>query len=724
MQPVPEPIIDAIEAIHLPSMPQVLLRFLRMTEDDRVSMEELARVVGQDPALSAHVLIAANSVALRRGRELKTIDQCLVALGTRLVRTIAACLAVQSVFARTVGDQSYDLAGFWSHSLRVAELSRTIAARLDRTDLEEAYLAGLLHDVGQLLMLGGMGGRYGALLAWSRDEEALLALERPELGTDHAAVGAWLIDQWRLSSFMADAVLFHHCQPGEISAADPLSQIVWAAHVVSGWQPRKQDEGRDEHQFEGNAIESMLALPAGSLSDIHRQSFDRVGQLAEMLGIAVGPEATPLPRSSLVPFESTRSPEHREAQDQIESAVRDMAIMEPLQHNLFATDSEAEVLQAIRESARILFGVSRLAFMLVREDKPVLSGAVAGGQPALLQRLEVPLDTQASLASAAAASDEPRSTFDAARPPAVSLVDVQIARALGSDGALYVPMKSRGRLVGVMAYGLSEVQFARCQKRLGWMASFAHLAATSIENRREINARERQIEADLASRFEQQARRVAHEAGNPLSIITNYLKIISERLPDSSGVRQELGILKEEIDRVALIVRQLGDLTLKSPALGQVDVNAVIEGMAALYRESLFASRGIALDLILDEAMPAIPGGRDQVKQILLNLWKNAAEAMSTGGRLVVSTAGNVRHAGRDHVEIRLVDNGPGLPPDVVGKIFQPLDPDRRPGHAGMGLSIVAGLVREFGGEITFQSRPGQGTTFAIQLPKSERSEQ
>lgn len=721
MQPVPEAIIDAIEAMRLPSMPQVLLRFLRMTEDDRASMEDLARIVGQDPALSAHVLIAANSAALRRGREMKTLDQCLVALGTRLVRTMAACLAIQNVFARTVGDQSYDLAGFWSHSLQVAELSRGIALRLDRADFEEAYLAGLLHDVGQLLLLGGMGGRYGALLAWSRDEEALLALERPELGTDHAAVGAWLVDQWRLSSFMADAVLFHHCRPGEISAADPLSQIVWSAHGVAVWE-REGKEGAED--FEATAIESLLGLPAGSLAEIRRQSLDRVSQLAAALGVEVTPGAATLPRSSQAPFENARSPEHRDAQERMDAAVRDMALMEPLQHKLFAVDSEAEVLQAVRESARILFGLGRMAFLLTAQGRPALTGANVGGQPALLQRLDVPLRAGHSLAATVALEGEPRATFGAERPAATSLVDVQIARALGSEGVLYVPMKNHDRLIGLMAYGLSEAQFARGQKRLGWMASFARLAAVSLENRRETLAREKRIEADLTSRFEQQARQVAHEAGNPLSIITNYLKIVSERLPDESGVRHELGILKEEIDRVGAIVRHLSDLSTKPGAPGFVDVNAVIEGMAALYRESLFSSRGITLDLILDERLPPVPGSRDQVKQILLNLWKNAAEAMSAGGRMVISTAASVRHGGLDRIEIRFADSGPGLPPDVVEHIFQPLDPNRRPGRAGMGLSIVAALVEGLGGQITFQTRAGQGTTFVILLPKAERSAQ
>ena len=168
--------------------------------------------------------------------------------------------------------------------------------------------------------------------------------------------------------------------------------------------------------------------------------------------------------------------------------------------------------------------------------------------------------------------------------------------------------------------------------------------------------------------------------------------------------------------------RRLGEKSPKTHDEGEADVNAIIEGMAALYRESLFTTRGITLDLILNEQLPAIPGSRDQIKQILLNLWKNASEAVPSGGRLVVSTVHGLRQGGRDHVEIRLADTGPGLPTEVIQNIFQPLDPGRRPGHAGVGLSIVAALVKGLDGQITFQSRAGQGTTFVILLPKSERS--
>ena len=210
MHKIPGDVLDAIESIQLPSFPQVLLKFLSAINKDQVSMAELATMAGQDPALSARILTVANSPALRASTEIKSLEKGLVVLGTRLMRTLAACLAIQSVFARTGNDARYNLTGFWVHSLRTAELAYSIASHVDYPDVDEAYLTGLIHDIGQLLLLGGMNDRYGILLDKSTDEAVLLNNEDVLLGTDHAAVGTWLVDQWQFSSFMADAVLFHH----------------------------------------------------------------------------------------------------------------------------------------------------------------------------------------------------------------------------------------------------------------------------------------------------------------------------------------------------------------------------------------------------------------------------------------------------------------------------------------------------------------------------------
>jgi len=716
---IPGAVLDAIESIQLPSMPQILLRFLSAANDDQLSMAELAKVVEQDPALSARILTVANSPALRCGVEIKSLDQGLVVLGTRLMRTLAACLAVQSVFARSGGNLRYDLTGFWGHTLRVAELAYAIASRVNYPDAAEAYLAGLLHDIGQLLLLGGMGDSYGILLDRSTDETTLQDNEDSLLGTDHSAVGAWLIDQWDLSSFMADAVLFHHKPAGEIVKADFLSQIVWSAHSIDNG--RNSDLVQDESTPEITAIKSMLGIEPSDVAAIRQFCSERIGSLAAALDIDDAGHKKTLPHFS-TPFEHFRPKlnDNDMTYSRMEAVVRDMATMNSLQQNLTELCSETEIVMAIRESARILFGLGRIAFLFIPHDKPLLSGANIAGQPALLQRLEAKLDAGQSLAAASVLGKQPASTFDDEGPDAVSLVDIQIARAMGCEGVLYIPMCIRKRHIGVMVYGVNAAQYARVRPRLGWMTNFANLAAESIETWRELRRREQELATTMTSSFEQQARKVVHEAGNPLAIIKNYLKIVSRKLPDELDVHQELNILGEEIDRVTRIVRSLVEVVEAPPSTDIFDVNTVIEEMLALYGETFFASCGITLVKSLEPNIAPIAGDRNHLKQILFNLWKNGSEAMTEGGRFTISTRGNIIQGDQLHVEIHISDSGPGIPQDVLQGLFKPLAPNRRPGHSGIGLSIVASLVERLGGQISCQSQAGQGTCFIILLPQSK----
>jgi len=714
---IPGAVLDAIESIQLPSFPQVLHRFLNAVNDDQVTLSELATMAGQDPALSARILTVANSPAMRRVEEVKSLDKCLVVLGTRLMRTLSACLAIQSVFARTTGDLDYNLTGFWAHSLLTAELAYAIASHVEYPDVEEAYLTGLLHDIGQLLLLGGMSDRYGILLDRSADEAALRNTEDSLLGTDHAAVGAWLVDQWQLSSSMADAVLFHHKPAHEIFHADFLSQIVWSAEIIGN--NNKTELLQNETNTNLVAIKSILGIKSSDAAAIRQTCLERVEMLATALGVQESSQTKTLPYST-TPLEYLR-PKLNEidvAYSRIEAHVRDMAMMQSMQLSLSELCTESEIVTAVRESARILFGLGRIAFLFVQQDKKSLSGANICGQSELFQHIEINLDRVQSLAAAVVLGKQPSSTFDDESPATVSLMDVRIARALKCEGVLYFPMTVRGNNIGIMAFGVSATQYARIHSRLDWMASFANLAADCIETWRELRRRDQELEAKLASRFEQQARKVVHESGNPLGIIKNYLKIVSRKLPDELDVQQELNILGEEIDRVTQIVQSLGGLVEAPPVTGEFDVNVVIGEMLALYGESLFSSCGIALIKSLEVNLPTVTGDRDSFKQILFNIWKNGSEAMPEGGHFIISTRGNIIQDEHNYIEIHLSDSGPGIPQEVMERLFQPLATNRRPGHSGVGLSIVASMVERLGGRISCQSQAGKGTSFIILLPQ------
>lgn len=716
MNNIPGPIARAIESLHLPAMPQILLRFLDEAGSDRASMDTLAELVMRDPALSARVLTVANSAAFRRGGELRSIKQSLISLGTRMVRTIASCLVVQNVFSVLPGAKAQDLAGFWRHSLFVAELARAAAQELGRGDAEceEAYLAGLLHDVGQLVLLGGLGKAYGTLLSRSDSEDDLVDNERPALATDHSAVGAWLVDQWQLPSLMADAILFHHMAPQEVIVADPLSRILWVAH--RGSLAPASAEGDEDGTA---AVLAATGLGPARFRQLCEEAAVRVDSLASGLGVGTAPAGQTLPRWADVDDE----PAGDDADARLQAKVSAMAAMQPLQQNFAGLDDDGDLLVAVRESARILFGVQRLALLLVQPGRALLTGAGVPGQPAVLQRLEVMLEGGVGLCAEAARTRQPQSSFHEEPPAAPSLADRQIARALGSEGLLVLPMAGQGGLVGVMVCGVSAAQQARLRKRLAWLQSFASLAGAGVEAVRRVRERDRHAEDEAAERFRLQGQKLAHEAANPLGIIRNYLTIVDLKLPESKALGQEIAILREEIDRVSAIIRQLGeDAAPPAPPGGALDLNQLVSGMRALYSESMFGARGVTLEVELTPEPALASADRDSVKQILVNLWKNAAEAVSSGGKVLTAVATRINQDGRFYTLLRVSDSGPGLPEQVLQSLYRPLAPPHDSGRSGLGLSIVHSLVEKLDGHITCHSRPGLGTSFTVLLPASERT--
>jgi hypothetical protein len=129
---------------------------MQMVTEDRSSAAELAAFAGRDPALSATILTFANCCPLRGSDGSTDLAYCLTSIGTDLVEALAATLVVQNVHSSLFCGQEFSFSGFLGHSLRVAEVARALAINIEYPDVEGAGLAGLLHNVGQLLLLGGL----------------------------------------------------------------------------------------------------------------------------------------------------------------------------------------------------------------------------------------------------------------------------------------------------------------------------------------------------------------------------------------------------------------------------------------------------------------------------------------------------------------------------------------------------------------------------------------
>jgi nitrogen-specific signal transduction histidine kinase len=148
-----------------------------------------------------------------------------------------------------------------------------------------------------------------------------------------------------------------------------------------------------------------------------------------------------------------------------------------------------------------------------------------------------------------------------------------------------------------------------------------------------------------------------------------------------------------------------------------LNANDVIQNLCKIFFDALFAQHQVTVQTQFDPALPNIVTDRDKLIQIMINLMKNAAEAMQNGGTLLISTHGNIMRNGREYIEISLKDDGPGIPAEIIENLFKPVTSTKGAGHAGLGLSIVKSIVDELDGRIFCQSNEISGTVFQILLP-------
>lgn len=235
-------------------------------------------------------------------------------------------------------------------------------------------------------------------------------------------------------------------------------------------------------------------------------------------------------------------------------------------------------------------------------------------------------------------------------------------------------------------------------------------------------AEQRILQSEKLAAIGQLAAGVMHEINNPLATIGACVAAIEARLGDQpdATVQEYLGVIDREVHRCTRIVDQLLDFSRpKAGALPgrrePVSLNQLLEETLLLLKHhARFKRLTVERDLAPD--LPAVMADGERVIQAFMAIMLNAADAMERGGTLRLRTA---RSAARpDEVEVSFADTGVGIPPEALGKIFEPFYTTKPPGRGtGLGLTICYGIVEEEGGRITVESQPGQGTTFRVVLP-------
>ena len=332
----------------------------------------------------------------------------------------------------------------------------------------------------------------------------------------------------------------------------------------------------------------------------------------------------------------------------------------------------------------------------------------------LFDEFQMHLDDDASVLALAVRTGAPTTCFPEPHDPGRSPRDWQLARWLQAPGLLCVPWGgSPDRQVAV--FGIEENPESGASEP-ALMAVLAASAAGVLLERHRREAAEAALQASLEQGYRQHARRIVHEVNNPLTVIRSYLDMIGQRGETDDGLRSELAILNGELDRVGHLLQGVTQAPRAKPEEARSNLAEILQELRALYGEPLFGRRNIELDL---RTVPGLPAARippSVLKQVLLNLFRNASEALLDGGKLSVSTPGTLIANGVSCVEMRLIDNGPGIPAERLARLFEPA-PSSKPGHQGVGLSICRELLAAWQSTIVCRSQSGTGTSFQIFIP-------
>jgi putative nucleotidyltransferase with HDIG domain len=200
-----------LENRRLPSFPQAAAKLIETSRDDTASLKDFTKILETDPGLSVQVLKIVNSPVYGLNRKITTLSEAVVFLGMDEIRRQALSMTLfRQMFEKNRFD-SFDLNFFWRHILSVAVLSHEIAKAVQYPDPEEAYVCGLLHDVGKLcLVLLGRVDYPGFIRDLSIATDMVIEEECRIIGMGHDEVGAWFCDWWKLPKKLTAVVRYHH----------------------------------------------------------------------------------------------------------------------------------------------------------------------------------------------------------------------------------------------------------------------------------------------------------------------------------------------------------------------------------------------------------------------------------------------------------------------------------------------------------------------------------
>ncbi|NPV28601.1 MAG: HDOD domain-containing protein [Firmicutes bacterium] len=216
----------------LPALPQIVARVLKLTEDPNSTVKELNDVICQDQALTAKVLRLANSAYYGFPRRIGTIVEAIIILGFNTIRNLVLAVSVHSLLCKEVPGYQLGRGELWRHSIACAMAARTLARRVRFPSPDQAFIAGLLHDIGKVILSVYVREAFEEIIEKVHEAQIpFIQAEEEILRFTHAVIGSKVADKWNLPVPLVEAIAFHH-NPQLAKENQKLAALVHLADAI------------------------------------------------------------------------------------------------------------------------------------------------------------------------------------------------------------------------------------------------------------------------------------------------------------------------------------------------------------------------------------------------------------------------------------------------------------------------------------------------------------
>ena len=219
----------------IPTMPTIAAKVMQIVNDPHSSAEDVAKFISRDVALTSKVLRLANSAFYGIPRTISSVNSAIVILGFNTIRSLVLSASVLKVFPAKPGLVAFDRKAFWKHSFMVGIASRMVAQTYRKkklVDMETAFSAGLLHDIGKIILEQYSNDDYLPVLKAAKDQGIPLYMaEKAMLGMSHADVSGMLVDKWQMPNELKGPIVNHHSPMDDKASQDMACIVHYANHL-------------------------------------------------------------------------------------------------------------------------------------------------------------------------------------------------------------------------------------------------------------------------------------------------------------------------------------------------------------------------------------------------------------------------------------------------------------------------------------------------------------